>query len=447
MRGEALGFALTAASEGEESGGVQEAIQYLFMALEDCVDEDLRTDILYRLGMLLHQDQDFARAIEKLEIAIPRLRAAGRERDALVCRVRLADSRTRAKAGSSAAALEELARVREEASVKDYWEPVARALDVELHIHDRVQDVPAVRRVLIKAWQYRGQGSSADQSRFFSSLAIGHYYGLSRLALASAITAVDLATGSGEKEEIAFGLNRLILALMERGQLNLPTWRHLTNDAPSLVETAGNRFVKFSIRENLAIWFMDSGELDRSRLEFQAADRLLGGHSEGAMKFMSLFNWAELAFRTYDAALSRNLFQAALKLDPPDIPIYGIHLARAGLGLAHLHLGELREAREIRAHLPPPERTYHFDPSALVLFSTRWIERTEGPRPAARFLQSERTKLRKTFFPTWAYLGVEEVRLLSKFSPEDAAQSATVTAEHCEANGMAVRAAQLRELA
>jgi tetratricopeptide (TPR) repeat protein len=426
---------------------VQEAIQFLFMALEDCAEEDLRTDILYRLGTLLHQDQDFARAVETLEAAIPRLGAMGRERDALVCRVRLADSRTRATADLSTAALHELSKIRREASEKEHWEPVARALDVELHIHDRVQDFAAVRRVLGKAWHYRSRGSSSDRSRFLSSLAIGHYYGLRRLGLASAITAVDLATESGEKEEIALGLNRLILALIERGHLNLPMWQHLATDAPSMVENAGNRFVKFSIRENLAIWFMDAGELDRSRLEFQAADRLLGGHSHGAMKFMSLFNWAELAFRTYEAALSRDLFLEALALGPPDIPIYGIHLAKAGLGLAHLHLGELREAREIMTQLPPPDSTYHFDPSSLVLFWTRWIERTSGPKPAARFLQSERVKLRETFFPTWAYLGVEEVRLLSKFSPEDAVRSAGTTAEECEAIGMGVRAAQLRERA
>jgi tetratricopeptide (TPR) repeat protein/DNA-binding SARP family transcriptional activator len=443
MRGEALGFALTAASEGEESGGVQEAIQYLFMALEDCVDEDLRTDILYRLGMLLHQAGRFQQALECLVEASARLRIDGMLPVALRAEVTAADCRSMLEGHDPRDAIDLLRDLRAEAKEHGDWEAILLAWDGELHIRHRMGDLAGASELLATVAELAVPPTPLVLSLKESILAISLHYGDPKHAVAHAAAGYELSKEAGQREQRLRALSRFVMVNSHQALLQSDVGALALEEAHRLATGGGALQLRVFLRINRGVWFLDTGLPDRAMFEFDEARRLLRETEAPNLHILLHYNVGEalLGLFEYEEALSH--FQLAEQLAQKRVAPHFVAAVDAGIGMASLLTGQLAEARRRIRTLPAQSTQGHFDSSLLALFKARMLVASREFDRAEQSLASAAELLRGRWVTGWLKLSEEYGTVVGRRDPKRAIPLLDSLVQFAEERGLEARQQQI----
>jgi hypothetical protein len=238
--------------------------------------------------------------------------------------------------------------------------------------------------------------------------------------LSSARHAVSLEAPSADYRLTA--LIRLLVVLQYQGRVFLPEASAVLEEARLLAERSGDRWARFGIENNYALAVLDAGDADSARELMAGAGAILGSADLDIPRFNLANNQAEveLASEDYHAALA--WYVKAGQYVGANSPAYAQDLVNAGLGLCALQMGSLSEARRRELDLGPPPEPWFYDPTTILTFRAKLLER-RGERLAALALLNEHVDgLRERLVFAWMKLSALLVRMEIKECSWDSAQ-------------------------
>jgi DNA-binding SARP family transcriptional activator len=429
-----------------QQGAVAEAAYFFELVTRNEQDHVKRATATARFGCALFLGRDMARAIPALELASGRLRGVGADREARRVDIR----RIEGLAGTGLEALgdllERLATVREEAREADDWEAVALALDVELQLLHRAGDLDGITQVFTELGAVSKRGGPEVAAACHLGLAMGVLFGDPDESLWSARHAVELSRSAPEHR--AKALLRLIVVLQIRGRLFVPEEQALIVEARALVGRSGDIRMRFGIENNMAVGLLDAGELDRAERLLDESANLLGSANVDLARLNQAHNRAELELARSDFEAARRAFLDAAAHLGPGMPPYARSTVDAGLGLCALETGDLSTARNLEQNMPLLGSSWTFDPTILITFHVRLLERRREFNEAATLLHRVSEDLRGRLDSAWLKLGVLRIQKLLKWDRLDEASAAVGEyLSFAEDNFLAVRAKELQLLA
>jgi len=409
---EAVLFATEAADRDEAAGAIPEALRFLRIAREHCTDPETVAALIGRMGHLNYLHQNLEEAAPLLELAAQRFRRQGDIAKALQAEVERIDCLAQRGKHLGQDCLEELQRLKAEASEGGLWEVFHKALDVEAHELDRKGDLERIRGVLALAKANKNRGTLRARCKARAMVALNIYFGSPMEGLQAARRAVQMAKNTSDSELLLHALNRLIVVLHYQGRLHSPEGAKATSEAEARLGTCGDLTLKFNLRLNQAVWHLDVGNLDLARPALFAALEMVRGTSARDAQALAQLNVGELGLAAHDQKLAEDGFRAAQELISHSSPHFFREYAKAGLGLCALQSGELGEARRLESELPPFPEFWTYDPTIVAIFKSRMFrQRRDIPR-AVTCLETVRKSVRERLVPTWLRLTLEEARLL-----------------------------------
>jgi predicted ATPase/DNA-binding SARP family transcriptional activator len=385
-RESAARYGWIAAERAMETGTVAEAAHFYQVVTEnEPLSSVRRAEATAGLARALHLGRDITRANPILELAASALRAAGKPSDALRLEIKRVEGLAEVGAAPITTLVERLAQLKEEATRSADWEAVALALDLELHLLHGSGDIAAMQGVFQEMRAVRDRGCVEAALLANAGLALSGLFGDADEALSAAQQSLVLA--SDAKRYRLMALARLMVVLQYRGMLELPTSSPVIDEARALAERHGDVLVRYSIESNLVVAALDAGDLDRAQAGMARSKAILGSADLDFGRFNEANNRAEiaLAHENFDGA-ARAFGEAATYLGPTT-PSYAPHLISAGLGLCALEMGDLAEARRREHELPETPESWHFDPSILLAFKTRLLDRRGRHKEALELLE------------------------------------------------------------
>jgi DNA-binding SARP family transcriptional activator len=429
-----------------QQGAVAEAAYFFELVTRNEQDHIKRATATARLGSALFLGRDMARAIPALELASQRLRGVGAD-----CEARRVDiRRIEGLAGTGLEALgdllERLATVREEAREANDWEAVALALDVELQLLHRAGNLAGITQVFTELVRVSKRGGPEVSAVCHLGLAMGVLFGDPDAALWSARHAVELSRSAPEHR--AKALLRLIVVLQIRGRLFLPEEQGLVLEARTVIGQSGDLRMRFGVENNMAVGLLDAGELDRAETLLDESANLLGSANVDLARLNQAHNRAELELARSNFAAARRAFLDAAAHLGPGMPPYARATVDAGLGLCALEMGDLTTARKLEQDMPPVASSWSFDPTILITFHVRLLERRREFEEAAMLLLGVSDDLRGRLESAWLKLGVLRIQKLLKWDRFE--EAGTVVGEYlsfAQNNFLSVRARELQLLA
>lgn len=435
----------TAGEHAMHQGAIAEAAYFFELVIRNEKDGLRRAQAIANLGDALFFLRDMARAIPALEIAVNRLREVGLFKAA--CRSDLRRIESLASAGSEPLRdlLDGLSRVKEEATEREDWEAVALALDVELHLLHQPDDQTRITPVFREMRDVASRGVPAATTVCHLGLAMEVLYGDPASGLSSAHLAVRLSEDSSEHRPKA--LVRLMAALLLRGRLMRPEFERLVTEARLLTSQRGDLRLRFLVESNLAAGLMDAGELDRAETILDDAAGLLGCADMDLDRFNHANNRAELALARsqYDDAIE--WFTKAEKLIGSATPAYAQDLVRSGLGFCALEIGSLKLARQMEEAVTSTEGPWTFDPTTILAFRTRLLERRGQVPDAITSLAKASAHLHGRLDLAWLRLGVFRLRKLRKWGYQNPVRMlANDYSEFALKNNLTVLAGELKSI-
>ena len=207
-------------------------------------------------------------------------------------------------------------------------------------------------------------------------------------------------------------------------------------------------FGRFAIRNNIAVWYMDTGDIERAKV---ALTQLSGGaeKSKSARAKLELaLNLGEVALVEGEHETAEAMYQRALVLVTHRHAHYLYNLAQAGLVTSRLGLGKLREAREVGANLPDPPDTWQNDYSLWVEGVSRLLAASGRWEASEALLAHHEENIRDRFPVLWLKLRLFRARAMrrrlgKRFPVSLAAEGLSLS----QALGLTWRAAQFERLA
>lgn len=408
---EALHYSLRAAERAESAGAVPEAIGFYLLAQQNASDGDTLAVVAGRLGHLHFIHRRFQEAMPLLAFAAVRYRELGDAQMSLRLLVLYEDARGHHDGEEMTSVLTEVRDLATEASALGYHEVLAEALDVQIHLLDRMERPAEVYSVLEQAAAMLGSTSGAEgRSALNRVLSLHLYYGESSLALVAGRAAVLEARNAGRADHLLNALNRLIVVLLHLGLLDSEEGQRCLHEAEGLASNSGDLFLKYNVALNVGVWALDSGDLDRADAAFRRAGKIMPAEGD-LMHFILLCNLGELrsAQRRYPEA--EEIFQSAQDSWRPGMPQYLRGVVNAGLGLCALEGGRLTEAREIASQLGDPPKSWYFDPSVRATFRARLLDRLGHATQALRLLDGVCSNLEDRLVTAWIKLRLERHRI------------------------------------
>ncbi len=131
-------------------------------------------------------------------------------------------------------------------------------------------------------------------------------------------------------------------------------------------------------------------------------------------RFNQTNNRAELALAHHDFAGAAGLFREAATYLGPTMPAYMLDLVTAGLGLCALETGDLREARRREQELRDLPANWHFDPTTILTFRVRLLDRRGRHREALDMLEWSAGDLERRLVLAWFKVRALQVRLMKR---------------------------------
>jgi len=166
-----------------------------------------------------------------------------------------------------------------------------------------------------------------------------------------------------------------MVALQLRGRLQQPEAQKILEEARALAGRSGDVQLRFNIESNLAVALLDAGELEEAEEMLARSTEMLGSADMDLNRFNQANNHAELALANSDYVDAKEWFTKAGTYLGLTLPQYAHQLVNAGLGLCALELGDLPEARRREELIGPVVGPWFFDPSTLLAFKVRLLER------------------------------------------------------------------------
>jgi hypothetical protein len=125
-------------------------------------------------------------------------------------------------------------------------------------------------------------------------------------------------------------------------------------------------------------------------------------------------NRAELAIAQGDYARAAQAYTDAAKYLGATTPSYLRDLITAGLGLCALERGDLREARRCEQELPDTPAHWHHDPTTILAFRARLLDRRGHHHGAVDLLNAAAQDLKDRLVPAWLKVRILHLRLMLK---------------------------------
>ena len=279
-----------------------------------------------------------------------------------------------------------------------------------------------------------------------TGLAMNVLFGDAIEGLSAARGAVAIATADASARPYLLGAqSRLIVVLLYRGMLYLPANASIIQAAAHGIQFSGDLFLRAVVEMNLGVSHMDAGELDRADVAFGRVGRIVGSADLGLLRLNHLYNLGELAIHQRDYDGAEAVLHRADDLLSPLMPSYMGDLVRAGLGLCALETGRLSEARRREEELSDPPSVWYFDPTLIVWFRARLLERRGRLEEAAHLLREQSEDLEGRLVPAWLKIRLLEVQIAEKAGLADARHRATEAMSVAESLHLAVRASQFAD--
>jgi tetratricopeptide (TPR) repeat protein len=413
------------------SGAVAEAAHLYQLVTDNDTDAVRTADATAACARAFNLTRDMTRANPLLELGATRLRAVGKVSEA----IRLEIKRVEGLAGVGAVSLnnllEQLFLVKAEARDRADWEAVALALDAELHLLHRAGDLSGICHVFGEMRDVSRMGSIEAELLANAGLALGVLFGDPNEALSAARQAVGL-TVEGRSYRLK-ALLRLMVVLQYRGMLEMPDSRQVIHEARETAAKSGDVLLHFSIENNLAVAALDAGDLDRADALMARAQSLAGSADMDLYRFIQSNNAAELAIAQREIRRAAECYTEALTYSGATTPSYLMDLVTAGLGLCAVETGNLTEARRREEELREPPEMWYYDPSTILAFRARFLQRTGRTDKAIELLETEANRIENRLMLAWLKVRALQVRLLLR---EDAhlgrrlAEDCLARAEH-----------------
>lgn len=334
--------------------------------------------------------------------------------------------------------LRHLASLRAEAARDSDAEAEALALDLQLEMAFRAGDANSADLALNGLVGLLPDADTTTATVCHAGLAMRVLFGSADEGVESARVAASLSRTAGSHRGKALG--RLLVALLLRGRLESEEGLSVLNEARAYASRTGDRRLRYIVESNRAIGLLDAGEVSRAEAGFDQAKEFVSGVSRG----MDTFNWAynrgELDLARNDFASARRWFEEAEAQPHAEAPAFIRALVDAAVGLSAFYCGDLREARRREARLPEELPPWCFDPTILVTFRAKLLDRHGRSDDADEMLREALRRASGRFELTWLKLALLlEQRLRKSGRTQEAAALAIeglATAQGC---GLKVR--------
>lgn len=402
-----------AAEHAFERGAVAEAAHFYELVTRNENDEERRAEATAMLATSLHLNRNMSRANPALELAATRLRVAGMTERARRMDIRRVEGLAEVGDTPLDELVDRLSAIKEESRGAPDWEGVALCLDAEvqlLQLAERLDDVLALHKQFARVISL---GSRQAVAIAHQGLAVALLNVDSEAALRSARIAVSLAKNTSYNERLKT-LNRLLIVLLHLGTLHSGENKHLLMEAEKLSKRCGDLLQRFSLASNIGVSHMDAGHVDQAEVHFDRAEAMLGNADMTFPRINLAINRGELAIARQEYHEASAHFASAGRHDGLTIPRYTERMVTAGLGTCALQMGRMAEARRLFEGLPDPPSTWYYDPTPLLDFQSRYLERRGDLRAAIHTLEAAQEDLEGRLVAAWIKTQLGLVRLLRK---------------------------------
>jgi DNA-binding SARP family transcriptional activator/tetratricopeptide (TPR) repeat protein len=442
----ALRFAMEAANRAEASGAIPEALRFLGIAREHTDDPQEVAGIIWRMGKLNYLRRNLEEAAPLLEVAAQRFRRQGLRAEALEAEVKGVDCLGQTDRLPPRDCDEELERIKQEAKEGGHWVTFMEALDVEIHLFDRLGNADGAQRVLKEAEGYAARGNEEAQSHAHSVLALKVCFGDAEEGLHAARQAVRAAGKTRNAALELRALNRLIVVLLYQGQLHTKEGLDALKAAEERFALTGDLIQKIWVRLNKVVWHLDVGELDRASMAIPAVEELIRGTQARDPRAMFFLNKGELEFQLDRFEDASSSFSQALEVLPKSSPWFHRTIISSGLGLCALREGDVSEAKRLESELPDLPKQWTFDPSVVASFKTEMLRMRGDLDSADQFLEEIAEGVRNRFVTAWIKVNILRAKILRLTRPRERERVVRETLEKARALGLKVRALELERL-
>jgi DNA-binding SARP family transcriptional activator/tetratricopeptide (TPR) repeat protein len=412
-------FVLQAARTAIDSGGWSESRNLLQTALDGEQLPGVRGQLASLLGQVLVLSGEFSEGAVAWREAEAAFQQAGMEDQSLTCCLRHIEARSLAPGAQRPALLEELRELRTEGSERHAHQLVAECMSAEVALLDRLRRVDEVRGVTADAAARTETGDRESELHFLLVSLVDAVYGEPERAESLADRAVHLARETEDPDLTLRALNWKLIALYQQAKLNLDEGQELIGAAKDVSHRSKSLEARYWLELNIGVWHMDSGDQAAAKRSYDRADKLLRDLSAPHLRRVSLTNRGQLALEEGDALLALTLFNKGLYREA--VAPWEAHRCTtlAGMALAHLHIGHLKEAREIHAELPDKPDTWTFDPYLWLSLDAR-LDLASGTatHEVLETLEGHEHGLKETAATTWIRLRILRLEIgLRRHSP------------------------------
>lgn len=436
----------SAADQALENGAVAEAAHFLQLLIENEGDDHLKAEATGDLARVLHMNREILRANPLLELAATRLRVTGNNSRALRLDIRRVEGLAEIGTTPMSELLDRLASIKAAARQARDDEALAFALDTELHLLHRSGKVAEVRQLMMEIRRCAESANATARCQAKASLALNVLFGDGNEGLECAREAVRIAEAEGLKDYALVAMNRLLVALLCRGLTKSAEARGLLEKASANAKHNGDVALRFFLVSNRGVAHFDAGELDEASAAFEEAGGIITRATEAALLRVNRHcNLGELAYQGRDSRGALTHFrQAEELLDGATRPTDVAQIVNAGIGLCYLDLGLITDARRRETLSEPLPDMWTFDPSLVLTFQARLLERRGEPAAALEVIRAQREGLRDRLPSAWLRMLLLEVRLAKKCGREDWRETLHAGIAVADRLGYSVRSAEFR---
>lgn len=406
-----------AADRAMESGAMAEAAYFLQLVVENVADRRLKALATADLARVLHMSREILRANPMLELAASRLRAVGEHARALRMDIRRVEGLAEVGAAPLSDLLDRLATIKALARTNADDEALALALDAELHLLHRSGRVPEIRRLFEEIRPLAASPDPVAACLANASLALNVLFGDAEEALRCAREAVRVAEGERVSPSLCalVAKHKLFFVLLYQGRAMTDEGRVLYRQVKAMADRSGDLLIRFQIESNCGVAHMEALHLEEAGRHFASAEAILRGAQAALMRLNHFYNLGELAYLRGELGEALHFFRFAEGLlsastAPQDIR----SLVNGAIGLCCIESGDLTEARVREAAIGPLPQPWHYDPTMLLAFMVRLLERRGKLRDALDLLRPQAIALRPRLPLAWLKLLAIEARVAKR---------------------------------
>lgn len=419
LRSVAAPMALRVAEATRDQGEVSEAIAILEAALRpieslppDAVDAATALGrCLLLKGQLAEADAWFSRAAA---VAV----SSGDSQREFRARVGAIEARALASTPADQGPLTLVRSIRSEFHATGYLEELPKTVELELRLLAKAGDHAGVQAVLRECEKLVPQVDSQTARSLRSLLTLGTIYG-DPLPEASVMDGVlQAADATGDHDLALRALNWQVIIGIQRGTLNRPEGVSIRRRALDAALMSRDFFERVKLRMNLAVWHLDSGDLDGAKIALDRAKNVLGDLPFPKARLNLLINEGSLALDQGNLTLAAERFALAREVSAGAVTHPAYLSGTAGLCLTHLGMGSLREAQHFSADLASLQRWHPFDVSLIARAASHVALVTKGKQPAVAILREASSQLKGRFNLGWARVNIERVKITRQLDPE-----------------------------